>query len=123
MTDQPTAQRFVDYHIRNPSIYFALRRMSVDLVLRGRKHYGMKSLFEVLRYERARLTDEDEEFKINNAYSSYYARLLMFNVPKLEGFFGVRRMTERFDPGEWHELRRLHGHENPETWGRLINIL
>lgn len=86
----------------NPLVYFELRRLTFDLVDRGRKHYGMSGLFAVLRWHRARLQRTDQEFKINDHHSPFYARLLMAQHPdKLgrtdaddgegPGFFRIRK--------------------------------
>ena len=52
-------------------------------------------LFEVLRWEWIirGLPDTAEEFKLNNNYTSRYARLIMESEPGLEGVFETRRLT------------------------------
>ena len=83
-------ERFKMYHERNPLVYKGLRRLALQLKRRGRKHYGIKGLFEVLRWEHARLSADDEPLKLNNAFTASYARLLMQQEPELQGFFRLR---------------------------------
>jgi len=44
----------------------------------------------VLRWERAMKTTDQTEWKLNNNYTSRYARLIMEQEPDLEGFFVTR---------------------------------
>lgn len=89
---QTIAERFAAFHGRNPQVYRALRDMALELRRRGHRQYGIKALFEVLRFESAMQTHGDT-FKLNNNYTALYARLLMDNEPELEGFFELRRRT------------------------------
>jgi len=81
--------KFLDFHNKNPHIYDRLREMAFTLKGHGRKKYGIASLFEVLRWQHATSTTSSD-FKLNNNYRAYYARLLMENEPELDGFFHVR---------------------------------
>jgi hypothetical protein len=84
------SERFKVYHQRNPLVYVGLKRLALDLKRRGRNHYGIKGLFEVLRWEHARLSGDAEPLKLNNAFTASYARLLMQQEPELQGFFRLR---------------------------------
>lgn len=88
-------ERFEAFHEANPHVYRALRLLALRLRRSGRRHYGMKGLFEVLRFDRALRTDGDE-FKLNNNYTAAYARKLMADEPELDGFFETR--SSRADP-------------------------
>ncbi len=81
--------KFQEYHEANPHVYSGLKELALRLRKRGRQHYGIGALFEVLRYERA-LTTVGDEFKLNNNYRALYARLLMEDEPELNGFFATR---------------------------------
>lgn len=82
---------FWAFHIANPRVYTELREHALELRRKGRTHYGIKALFEVVRFHRAlQTTDKCKEWKINNNYSALYARLLMDNEPELRDFFRTR---------------------------------
>lgn len=93
-----TADVFLEYHKRNPQVYRTLRSLALDLLRRGITRYGIKGLFEVMRWEYARRTGEDEPLKLNNLFPSYYARMLVANDRRFEDFFTFRRMAADFDP-------------------------
>lgn len=82
---------FWAFHVANPRVYAELRDHALHLRRKGRTHYGIKALFEVVRFHRAlQTTDKCAEWKINNNYSALYARLLMANEPELSDFFRTR---------------------------------
>jgi hypothetical protein len=87
--DSYIAEQFIRYHEENPHVYHELKRLALQLKQKGHKHYGMKGLFEVMRWHMALYTT-DTEFKLNNNYTAFYSRMIMENEPQLEGFFRVR---------------------------------
>ena len=87
--DDPIAQAFWDFHNKNPEIYDEIVKISKQLKVLGREYYGIKAIFEVIRYHRA-IQTTDTEFKLNNNYTSLYARLIMQNEPDLDDFFETR---------------------------------
>lgn len=78
------------FHLANPLIYAELLRMAQELQEAGRSRYGINSLFEVMRWERARMQTTDDQFKINDHHAPFYARLLMEDVSSLEDFFRIK---------------------------------
>lgn len=96
----PIERAFREFHCDNPKVYHELVRLARRLHIRGRKHYGIKALFEVVRYDLA-LETTDAEFKLNNNFTALYARLIMREIPDLAGFFETRvRNAERGNKGE-----------------------
>lgn len=92
LDDAATIQeRFEAFHAANPHVYSSLRRLALAARSRGVRRYGIKGLFEQLRWQYAIQTAGDD-FRLNNIYSSRYARLLMDNEPGLAGFFETRRL-------------------------------
>ena len=87
-------ERFESFHAANPHVARRLAEMAVSLKRQGVKRYGMKALFEVLRYDAA-MNTHGEPFKLNNNYTPYYARLLMDKMPGLRGFFETRKRVAR----------------------------
>lgn len=84
-------ERFDAFHKANPHVYTALRRLALAARSRGIQRYGIKGIFEQLRWQYAIQTAGDE-YRLNNVFSSRYARLLMQNEPALAGFFETRRL-------------------------------
>jgi hypothetical protein len=82
-------QRFESFHRANPHVYAALRALAFQMLGNGVRQYGIKGLFEILRWQFA-LQTKGEPFKLCNDYTSRYARLLVKLNPELDGFFEMR---------------------------------
>lgn len=87
-------QRFWRFHTSHPEVYRELAGLARQALAAGRERLGLKMLFEVVRWNRslAGLPAEGEDFKLNNDYTSRYARLLMEREPDLEGLFATREL-------------------------------
>ena len=86
----PLAQKFWSFHRDNPHVYEQIKKLSLKMRKKGRKHYGIQTVFEVLRwYTDLKTTDTD--FKINNDYAAFYSRMLMAREPSLKNFFRTRQ--------------------------------
>jgi hypothetical protein len=83
--------RFTEFHRANPHVYRVLVDLARDWVTRtGRHNVGIKSLYEVARWQIAMQTS-DADFKLNNDYTAYYARLIMLQEHDLQGLFALRK--------------------------------
>jgi hypothetical protein len=89
MTDQ-MAEQFEAFHAANPRVYKTLLHLSREWLRRmnGRK-CGISMLFERARWSLAIETDTPD-YKLNNSFRAYYARLLMLKNPELHGLFSLR---------------------------------
>ncbi len=81
---------FRKFHRENPEVYRELRALALELLDRGRRRYGMKGLFEIVRWRRALRVSDDDGFKLNNNFTAFFSRILMHNEPTLAGFFALR---------------------------------
>lgn len=79
------------FHRENPHVYEKLVELARQARTNGRQTLGIGMLFEVLRWEHLIYTT-DPDFKLNNNYRSYYARLMMKNEPDLAGMFQTRKL-------------------------------
>lgn len=84
-------ERFERFHAANPHVFTLLKNAALKLKSCGITRYGVKALFEKLRYDWAVETKADQ-FQLNNIYTAHYARLLMSEVPQLAGFFETREL-------------------------------
>lgn len=85
-----TARRFDEFHADNPRVYDVLVRLAREWVAAtGHPKLGIKTLYERARWEIA-LATSDADFKLNNNWTAFYARLIMHNEPDLDGMFDLR---------------------------------
>jgi len=86
---------FLDYHHANPQVYAAFRAIAERLYRRGIRHYGAKAIMEVVRYRTA--ISGNDSFKINNNFTSRYARQLMAEDGRFVRFFELRTLRSEGD--------------------------
>lgn len=84
-------QRFAAFHRLNPNVYLELRRRALVLAAQGHRRVSVKMLFEVVRYS-AMTTRGDDVYKLNNDFTSLYARMLIDNNPELVDAIETRQL-------------------------------
>lgn len=90
----PLDEQFKAFHAANPHVYEHLRTLALN-ARRKDITVGIAMLFEVLRWQYLMATsDASSEFKLNNNYRAFYARLLMELEPELANYFETR--TQRW---------------------------
>lgn len=88
--DATMADKFVQFHEANGHVYCTLRRLAREWINRtGRRKMGISMLFERARWEIA-IETSDPDFKLNNSYRAFYARLLSAREPDLADVFETR---------------------------------
>ncbi len=88
--DPTIADRFEQFHKDNPQVYDTLIRLAREWMKQtGGRKLGISALFERARWDLAIQTNADD-FRLNNSYRSFYARLLMHENPDLRGLFDLR---------------------------------
>lgn len=95
MRDKSTIQvRFESFHAANPQVYEKLAAMTWDLYQKGKRKVGMKMLWEVLRWkvETGEIVTS-EKFRLNNVFTSRYARMISSSHPCLARIFEQRRLV------------------------------
>lgn len=84
-------EQFEEFHEKHPDVYNLFRQFASDLRKTGKESYGAKSIMERIRWHYA-TTSVNETFKINNNYTSRYARKLMSDQPEYKDFFETRQL-------------------------------
>lgn len=91
--DWTIQERFTAFHSANPWVYKALVDMAVALRNRGHRRFGVKLLFEALRYQYMIATnDAHSPWRLNNNLTSRYARLMLANEPFLADCLETREL-------------------------------
>ena len=83
------AKKARDFDRQNPDFYKILNRLVADAKKAGINKYGIKGLFEVMRWH-YQIEKRNGDFKVNNNYAPYFARKLMAQFDGLDGFFDIR---------------------------------
>jgi len=89
--DESSKKAFWDYHAQNPIIYEKLKIYAKQLKDSGRNRFGIRAIFERIRWDMY-IEYKNDDFKLNNTFSPFYARLLIFDHPEFDGFFETREV-------------------------------
>ncbi len=93
VTQRSIEQRFRDFHQANPGVYTELCDMARQLQQRGYRRVGIELLFAAYRWNKMLRTTADEyRFKLNDHFTSRYARLIMETEPDLADMFITRTL-------------------------------
>jgi len=88
-------ERFAEFHCDHPEVYKKLLQLASQAKTTGLTKYGIKAIWELIRWHFQIESGMGEDFKLNNDYSSRYARLAVQDYPDLRGFFELRRLRTR----------------------------
>lgn len=88
--DATMADRFEKFHRDNGNVYCTLRRLALEWKNQtGGQKLSISALFERARWDLA-IESDDPEYRLNNNYRAFYARLLMRREKDLDGVFELR---------------------------------
>lgn len=79
---------FLKYHIQNPKIYLEFEKLAYQLINKGYVRLGAKQIFEVIRWHT--MVEGTGQYKVNNNFTSDYARLFEWYHPIYAGYFNKR---------------------------------
>ncbi len=80
---------FMKFHFANPEVEDKLARMALDLMDSGVKGWSLWPLYGTLRYTHM-LSEQTDSYKMANGHIAYFARLIMWDYWRLDGFFTIR---------------------------------
>lgn len=83
--------RFFEFHATNPMVYEFFCQFALRAIAQRRK-VGAKALVERIRWELNFEIQSDDEFKINNDFTSRYARKFVSDFPEYEKFIEIRQL-------------------------------
>jgi CRISPR/Cas system-associated endonuclease/helicase Cas3 len=92
-----SVRRFVSFHKKNPNVWKFFSAISLKFIEMGEKR-GYKFIVEIARYESFK--QNQTSFKINNSYSSLYARMFALKYPEHKDYFNFRKLKGLKDKDE-----------------------
>lgn len=87
-------QRYLEWRASEDGrvIFDEVRYRANQLWIAGWRHFGIASIWEAIRYDRAVRVGPNAGFKLNNDFRSRMAREVMAAYPHLQGFFETREL-------------------------------
>jgi hypothetical protein len=93
---------FTKFNGENPHIYEEFEKQALAAIHKGRKKISAKLIINWIRWNEY-LRTSDQNFKINDAYQSYYARYFIERHPQYEGLFEFRKLRNE-EEGAYMEI-------------------
>ena len=84
-------ERFTRWITANPHVLKVFIKFALEARNRGREQVGRQLIVERMRWEWMGKTEEDD-FKMNNSYTSRLVRLAIKTCPELDGMFELREL-------------------------------
>lgn len=91
-TGETIETAFLDFHQKNPDVYKEFSKLAFEAIKAGKRKLSSKMIINVIRWNISLKTKTNDGFKINDAFTAYYARLFMQKNPTWYGIFNTRRL-------------------------------
>ncbi len=82
---------FNQFNRENPHIFKAFEEQALNAIMKGRTKISAKLIINWIRWHEF-LESSDLNFKINDAYQSYYARYFIQKYPQYSEVFELRKL-------------------------------
>lgn len=93
---------FEKFNAENPHIYQEFERQALIAINKGRSKISSKLIINWIRWNEF-LRSSDQNFKINDAYQSYYARHFVLQHPQHADKFEFRKLRNE-EGGQYMEV-------------------
>jgi len=90
---------FNKFHRENPHVFEAFEEQVFEAINRGRTKISAKLIINWIRWNEF-LKTSDKNFRINDAYQSYYARCFVAKYPEQVSLFEFRKLRNE-EKGEY----------------------
>lgn len=93
---------FNTFHKDNPQVYAKFEEQALKAISKGRTRISAKLIINWIRWNEF-LRTSDQNFRINDAYQSYYAREFIRQHPEHRDKFELRKLRNE-DPGPYMKV-------------------
>jgi len=91
LTGKTIKQGFEEFHRDNPHVFKAFEKQALKAIEMGKKKLSAKLIINWIRWNEE-LKTTDQNFKINDAFQSYYARAFITKYPEYYYVFELRKL-------------------------------
>lgn len=95
---------FTTFHQQNPRVWDLFKSFTKQAIASGRPHYSADAVLHRIRWHTT-VETKGSDFKINDHFSSLYARLFHMAHPEHGKFFETRALSDGVEVDQ--ELRKL----------------
>jgi len=88
-------QEAIKFHKKYPKVWSLFCEYTFERIQRGFKNYSARGIFHRIRWETDQAETSENEFKLNDHHSPFYARAFMKAYPEYSGFFRTRKQNSK----------------------------
>jgi|TARA_R110002095_G_scaffold194434_1_gene172746 hypothetical protein len=99
---------FEAFNSNNPEVYKAFEAQALAAVRMKKTKVSSKQILGFIRWNMFLAIDQNETFKINDAYTAHYSRLFADNHPQHAGIFNYRNLRDSSDEHTVNVLTELN---------------
>jgi hypothetical protein len=92
----PIRDGFNRFNEENPHVFKAFEEQALRAINKGREKLSAKLIINWIRWHEF-IERSDKNFKINDAYQSYYARYFIERYPQYSNIFEFRKLRNEDD--------------------------
>lgn len=108
--------RFAEWHEANPHVWLLFVRFTFQALQTGRGHYSARDIVHRIRWHTNVELASVDEFKINDHWSPYYARVFMACYPAHASIFETRESED--DPVTREAITKKMRDQLNREWGK-----
>ncbi|MCZ6501862.1 MAG: hypothetical protein O6945_05020 [Gammaproteobacteria bacterium] len=86
------------FHSRHPMVWVLFQEFTFNRIHIKCEHYSARAIFHRIRWETDQAKTANDEFKLNDHYSPFYARAFMNKYPVHDEFFRTRKQISKDKP-------------------------
>jgi len=84
-------EKAVEFNSEHPIVWELFCKFTFQRIYKGFENYSARGIFHRIRWETEQAVTADDDFKLNDHLSPFYARRFMKMYPEHDGFFRTRR--------------------------------
>lgn len=89
-TREQMQAKFDAFHAANPHIWALFLKFTREALLSKRKRFGARMIWERMRWYTTIEAKTSGDYRLNDHWPPFYARLFVQTYPQYEGFFQLR---------------------------------
>lgn len=112
---QQLIKEFEHFHTHNPHVYELFERFGDEAARAGRHRFGAKMIVERMRWYSKFEVSADQEYKICNNHTAFFARLWIMRRPQHRDLFVLKTSAADSWPPYAQWVQRQREQEELET--------
>lgn len=107
-TGKTIADSFAEFHAANPKVYDLFKEQVYRAIRNRKEAVSSKQIINWIRWEVSLNINTKDTYKINDAFTSHYARLFIKDHPHYADMFELRELRDGSEKGAGHRVNESY---------------